>query len=621
MPKLDISKVAPERILGNRHPELAKEWHPTKNGELTPFDVTCSKGDKAWWLCSECGHEWDAKIYSRSRGNGCPECAKKRRAEKKSEVKDPAFSLANRCPDLAKEWHPIKNGNETAHDVTYSSHKKAWWLCSECGYEWDTTINNRSKGTGCPKCAVKRQAKNRAENKNPEHILAKCHPELAKEWHPTKNGDSTPDDVTFGERRMVWWLCSKCGHEWDTTINSRSSGTGCPGCSGRAVTERNSLVINYPHLVEEWHPTKNDSLNLYELSYGIGERAWWLCSKCGHEWDATINNRSNGRGCPKCNSFGSPSRCENAIAYYFNKFTRVETQYRLPNTRMLLDVYLPSLNIGIEYDGAWCHQDIEKDKRKDDKCKELGIALYRVREIGCPELNSSSIIYPVAPDDNYTELQKNIQLLISDLLGKNVDANMERDRNQIEALSLKDFKERSLAIKRPELCKEWHPTKNGGRLPKNFPFKSSSPAWWKCSECSHEWRARICNRSKGTGCPECAKKKQWKTRIKNKCLENSLKLKRPELCKEWHPTKNGDLLPEDVTYMSNKPAWWKCIDCSHEWDASIGDRSQGNGCPECAKKKRWETRRKNQLLKEQASYSSLQSSIQNYNPLLLTLHS
>src|ERR1039457_809599 len=43
------------------HPKLAGEWHPTRNAPLTPNDVTCGTGKKAWWLCKK-GHEWEASI-------------------------------------------------------------------------------------------------------------------------------------------------------------------------------------------------------------------------------------------------------------------------------------------------------------------------------------------------------------------------------------------------------------------------------------------------------------------------------------------------------------------------------------------------------------------------------
>ena len=358
----------------------------------------------------------------------------------------------------------------------------------------------------------------------PERILGNRHPHLVEEWHPTKNGDLTPFDVTFGEGRMVWWLCSKCGYEWDALISNRSNGKGCPACSGKVVTERNNLGINYPHLAKEWHPTKNGKLTPYDVPFGRNEKAWWLCSKCSYEWDASICNRSNGRGCPKCNSYGGTSRPEKIIAYYFSKCTEVETQYKLPGTKMLLDVYLPSMKVGIEYDGEWSHQEIEKDIRKDKSCKKLGIQLYRIREIGCPELNSTSIVHHVNPRKDYAELQEIIKLLVKNLFRKELDINIYRDRCEIDELSLRDYKQRSLEAKRPELCKEWHPTKNGERMPKHFPYKSDSYVWWKCNECEHEWEANIKNRSNGKGCPECAKKKRWETRRKNKLLKEQSSL-------------------------------------------------------------------------------------------------
>tara|TARA_B100000686_G_C16035872_1_gene592898 strand:- start:155 stop:517 length:363 start_codon:yes stop_codon:yes gene_type:complete len=55
-------------------PEIAAQWHPTKNGELTQYDVTPKSNKKIWWK-GECGHEWDARIAHITAGGGCPYCA------------------------------------------------------------------------------------------------------------------------------------------------------------------------------------------------------------------------------------------------------------------------------------------------------------------------------------------------------------------------------------------------------------------------------------------------------------------------------------------------------------------------------------------------------------------
>ncbi len=59
----------------------------------------------------------------------------------------------------------------------------------------------------------------------------------------------------------------------------------------------------------------------------------------------------------------------------------------------------------------------------------------------------------------------------------------------------------------------------------------------------------------------------------------------PHLVKEWHPTKNGELRPENFTHGSNEKVWWQCPKGEyHEWKATIHDRSKG-GCPFCSGRK------------------------------------
>lgn len=74
-----MGRIAQQGSLATRLPKLANEWHPTKNKDLQPDNVTVSSNKKVWWLCSKCGHEWAARVNSRSRGNGCPQCARKKK--------------------------------------------------------------------------------------------------------------------------------------------------------------------------------------------------------------------------------------------------------------------------------------------------------------------------------------------------------------------------------------------------------------------------------------------------------------------------------------------------------------------------------------------------------------
>ena len=69
--------------------------------------------------------------------------------------------LATKMPELAKQWHPTKNNELTASNVSKGSDKKVWWLCDACGYEWQAGIGSRSRGAGCPHCAKEKHKKNK----------------------------------------------------------------------------------------------------------------------------------------------------------------------------------------------------------------------------------------------------------------------------------------------------------------------------------------------------------------------------------------------------------------------------------------------------------------------------
>jgi hypothetical protein len=67
-------QVCLSNCLATKNPELISEWHSVKNGELTPYDVTCGCNKDIWWQC-ERGHEWPAIICNRSNGKNCPKCS------------------------------------------------------------------------------------------------------------------------------------------------------------------------------------------------------------------------------------------------------------------------------------------------------------------------------------------------------------------------------------------------------------------------------------------------------------------------------------------------------------------------------------------------------------------
>lgn len=244
--------------LATVNPDLASEWHPTKNGLLLPSQVGAGTKRKVWWKC-HLGHEWEASVSSRNKGSGCPYCAGQRAI---SGVND--LSTVN--PGLAAEWHPNKNGPLYPNQIMPKSSRKVWWL-GKCGHEWEATISSRTTGSGCPYCSGHKLLSGYND-------LATVDSDLATEWHSTRNGDLHADQVTAHCAKKVWWI-GKCGHEWEATVANRKSGNGCPFCSGRKILKGfNDLATVNSKLAAEWHPTKNGNLSPTQITAGTSKKVW-----------------------------------------------------------------------------------------------------------------------------------------------------------------------------------------------------------------------------------------------------------------------------------------------------------------------------------------------------------
>ena len=206
------------------HPALAAQWHPTRNGALTPEQLGAGTRKKVWWQCEK-GHQWQASVASRAAGAGCPVCAGKR-------VIPGENDLATHFPDIAAQWHPEKNEGLLPSQVSPSSNRKVWWRC-ELGHEYTAVIAARTThSSGCPYCAGRKVLAGFND-------LATLEPEVAAQWHPRLNGALTPEQVTVGAHRKVWWECP-CGHIWKAVVYSRAGPqkSGCPVCAGRLKPER-----------------------------------------------------------------------------------------------------------------------------------------------------------------------------------------------------------------------------------------------------------------------------------------------------------------------------------------------------------------------------------------------
>tara|TARA_R110002049_G_scaffold288423_1_gene470935 strand:- start:116915 stop:118834 length:1920 start_codon:yes stop_codon:yes gene_type:complete len=462
--------------------ELAEEWHPTKNVKFQRDEVPYNSSYRAWWRCKrDDRHEWPAIVATRAIDKqGCPFCSGRKVL--------PEDSIAELYPDVAAEFHPTKNGDLRPEEFAPQSNIRLWWLCSrDSSHEWETAVANRTNGSRCRDC------------RRIEKSLARTAPEIAAEWHPTKNGDLTPEMVSSSSEEKVWWQCRvHSEHEWKSSVATRKRRDGkCPKCrqasknadsrTAGKFSARRGLDETAPDLLTFWHPTKNGRLRPSDVSHGSSREVWWQCPEnSDHSWKESIE-RVNGR----------------------KKICRQCPGGRNPGTVSL---------------------------------------------------------------------------------------------------------EKSLGHLHPKLLTEWHPTLNVGLDPMSLAPGSRRKAFWQCeSNPEHVWDAHVFRRTKGSKCPFCSG-----LRADSKTCLAAVDA---EIAATWHPTKNGDVTPANVTRQSATKRWWLCdVNPEHVWSQSVQNRVNRRQCPQCnklARQGKLESALARSISENVSSYATFSDSIDSLSRLAL----
>lgn len=494
------------------NPDLAKEWHPTRNGNLRPRDVKNMSNTRVWWRCYK-GHEWQVSPASRVfQKTGCPICSNKK-------VLVGYNDLATTHPELANEWDFEKNGNLKPTDITYGCTRGVWWKC-KYGHEWKTTPNTRTNGrTGCPLCFGKgsslpeqgisfylepiceigRRVKISGQEIDiylPEYKVGIEYD--GRYYHPTSGliREQAKDRILSGkgiyiirikeadtnnvDEKMIYYKADNMHSNYDwavkqlccmlatVTDNDKFAAIDIDVKKDlRKIRERfdlydkdNSLAVIHPELAAEWNYDKNGVLTP-EMVYAQSNKSVWWIGKCGHEWEASPNNRVNGENCPFC----SNQRILKGFNDLQTIYPHLASEWNYEKNRGLLDgkgrdISTPDKIAAKSGQNVWW-----KCCRGHEWMNQIH---QRVRGDGCPYCSGRRVI-----------------------------------KGETDLLTL--F---------PSIAEEWHAAKNGNLHPSDITANYSKPVWWRCAY-GHEWRTSPNNRISGnTGCPYCFRKRVGK-RIRN----------------------------------------------------------------------------------------------------------
>lgn len=348
-------------------------------------------------------------------------------------------------------------------------------------------------------------------------------------------------------------------------------------------------------LLKDWSFAKNEKTPKEYLAKS-SKKVWWECRFCGHEWESKISNRTvNNRNCPSC-TMKSTSFGEQALFYYIKQiFPDAKNRFR--DFGIELDIFIPSKNLGIEFDGFFWHnsdESISREKKKFKICREKKIKLIRIRDskaVFGQDTCDRAIMIENLKDIN--QLQNIIRILLKELdpasnpmtrknprqdwstIDKKI--NIDKDRFDILKDKYKREEKNSFTYEFPKLAEEWNTIKNKTLNPKAFSKNSTMKVWWKCEKCGYEWQAKIVNRTAGyNNCPVCS----------NKLLKlgyNDFATLHPELLEEWD-YKHNIKKPSEILMKTAYKVWWRCKKCGHSWMATLGDRARTDkpsNCPKC----------------------------------------
>lgn len=558
--------------LKDTHPSLAKEWHSEKNGELQPSQFTFGSRKRIWWKCSQGDdHIWEAPISRRTKGHGCPYCSGTKTAF--------SNSISSKGKKLLKSWDYIKNKDLNPSDIYYRSTKKVWWQCPKGDdHKWKATIVSRIEGNGCPICRGLKVVQSNS--------LSKVYPEIALEWHYSKNQHLTPSTITPGSGKKVWWKCDKGeDHEWQSSPSSRVRGGGCPYCQGKKSSKTNSLLSLHPKTARLWHETRNLNLTPSSVTAGSDKKVWWKCPEGDdHEWENRVRQQVKSQGCPICNG----KRIVESNSF-FAKFPELTKEWHKSKNGNLS----PKKISPGSHKRIWWH--CSKDETHIWK-SSVKNRTYNGQ--GCPYCSGNradsktnlAVEYPelllewhntknqgLEPKDFRSGSSKKVWWKCpegDDHEWKATISSRTRGNGCPICRGFKVVNSNSLATLNPTLAKEWHPELND-LSPKEVTLGSRKMIWWRCTENpEHYWKASVLNRSHGAGCAVCAGQQTIPS--------TSLQATYPSIASEWHPTLNGNLTPSEIQPYSGRKVWWKCNKGEdHEWESTVANRVNGNGCSVC----------------------------------------
>lgn len=540
--------------------------------------IDCLSNIVATWKCMKCNGEYECSVVKRHQ-EGCPYCSDKQMLKGYN-------TLQETHPYLEKFWD--KSNDKSISEYWHKSFDVLNWKCPCCNIQFQcspvemisrTNLENSNFET-CPKnCDWNKLVFN--------NDIFHNSPRLRKEWSK-KNNIPVHLALSHIDTKKYWWNCSICQGEYLCSIPIRREVIdSCPYCNDeQPLKGYNTISDIHPELTSYWSSKNTQKIDEITLSEAKNKKYIWLCDCCNLEFNeklsivldkfSNINNRELKKICPYCNK--KIPKPEESLGY---KKPFLKSEWLENINGDIYNVFSNSNDI-IEWICRKCHRNFKakiSNRAEDDKC-----CPYCSNRILIKGINDLATTHPhlIKEWSNLNDRQLSCltnkssykawwkcsvcsntyqQVVSSKLISKTSCPYCRKTK------VLKGFND--LATTHPWLIKEWSTLNDRDRDSSSIMCNSNYRAWWKCAECSKEYRQSVKKKilMNKSCCPYCRN---------NKVLKglNDLATTHEYLLNEWDYLNNILLAkPTEIDEKSNKIVWWICKDDpNHRYKFKINEK-------------------------------------------------
>lgn len=275
------------------------EYWSDKN-KIKPNEISKGSEKKFYFNCNKCKHEFLMRINVVTKGGWCSICSGHKICLNNDCVK--CFEKSFASHEKSKYWS--SKNEDTPRKVFKSSASKYLFNCNKCNHEFSSSLDHVSRNRWCPYCCVPQ--KQLCGNLNCNECFEKSFAshEKVKNW--SDKNKLKPEFVMKNGDKKIWFNCANCNHDFEKEIKRITQGEFCPYCVNKKICDINDCKYCFnksfaSHEKSKYWSNKNKE-NPREVSNGNGEKYWFNCNKCKHEFEKTICSITGNKNswCPYC---------------------------------------------------------------------------------------------------------------------------------------------------------------------------------------------------------------------------------------------------------------------------------------------------------------------------------